>query len=293
MLWPSEGLAVTVDDPGLGEVERWFLQQGDLAHRFGCAVRTALDEVIDTTRTSRWSLDQCNDQEKAYVGVKVEHVVRGEFELKAGRRGMDYCIEGVDVDCKWSKNFGGWQIPVEAEGHVCLLIWADDDASDVAVGLTRISSRLLVGGNRDQKRTLKRPEGLSSVRWLVDRGGHALPVNFLLHLPPADRDAILSKRGGDERAAELFRRCQRTLIDRHVVESIGQQKDPTRRVRGETRRRLLDEGLVLLTGTFLPARRLAAELGGPVPARGQWVCLPLEGRDPTSLLPRRWWVEAR
>src|SRR4051812_12893617 len=71
MLWPPDTLTITIEDPELAQVEQWFSRQGNLVARFGWAIRTALDEVIDTARTARWSIDQCNDQEKAYVGVKV------------------------------------------------------------------------------------------------------------------------------------------------------------------------------------------------------------------------------
>ena len=108
-------------DPQLDLVEAWFRQQTDLIGTFGVAVRTALDEVIETARTTRWDLEQCGNQEKAYVGVKLENVVRGLFNFEPGALGMDFDVDGVDVDCKWSKSWGRWQIPCEAVGHICLL----------------------------------------------------------------------------------------------------------------------------------------------------------------------------
>jgi hypothetical protein len=264
-------------DPELQHVQDWFSARGTLSESFGTAVRTALDEVIDTARTGRWSLDQCGDQEKAYVGVKVENVVRGAYLLGRGAHGMDYDVDGVDVDCKWTKNFGGWQIPREAVGHICLLIWAQDERSELAVGLIRIRENILVGGNQDQKKTIQSPEGRREIRWLVQRAP-VLPPNFLLQLPPDDRDAILAHKGGDARARELFKRCDGIIIHRHTIESIGQQIDESRRFRGETRAALRAEGFEVLNGHRKDQRARAEELGGPVPVgSAQWVCLRTDG----------------
>lgn len=274
------------DDHELDLVAWWFSTQSDLREKFGMAIRTALDETIDTARTSRWDLEQCNDQEKAYVGVKVEHVIRGTWSLEYGTHGMDYSIAGIDVDCKWSKKFGGWQIPGEAVGHVCLLVWADDQASELAVGIIRIDESLLVGGNRDGKRSIQSPIGRSRIQWLVQRGP-GLPPNFLLHLAAEDRTAILRHRGGDARARELFMRCEGTIIHRHTIESIGQQVDESRRFRGETRVRLLAAGFEILNGHWLKDRARAAELGGPVPHNSkQWICLRSDGTTPARLAKR-------
>ena len=273
-------------DSELELVAFWFTAQASLREKFGTAIRTSLDETIDTARTSRWDLDQCNDQEKAYVGVKVEHVIRGTWLLDNGTRGMDYSIAGIDVDCKWSKNFGGWQIPREAVGHLCLLAWADDQTCELAVGIIRIGDELLVGGNRDGKRSIQRPGGLRRVRWLVPRGP-GLPKNFLLHLRASDREAILKHRGGDARARELFTRCEGTIIHRHTIESIGQQVDESRRFRGETRARMKAAGFEVLNGHWLKDKARAIELGGPVPLNSsQWVCLRSDGSTPVRLAAR-------
>src|SRR3954471_17277440 len=103
------------EDPELDRVTDWFEALDNYRQRLGMCIRTALDEVIDTPRTRRWDLRQCGKQEMAYVGVKVEHVIREEFDLTpAEPKRPDYCIDGVYVDCKWSKEWCGWSIPQEA-----------------------------------------------------------------------------------------------------------------------------------------------------------------------------------
>lgn len=280
-------------DPALDRVTDWLLGQPDYATRFGSAIRQALDEVIDTPRTERWSLEQCNDQEKAYVGVKLEHVIKAEFDLAAGAGpGLpDYEIDSVPVDCKWSKKWGGWQIPLEAVGHLCLLLWADDDTCEMAVGLIRIRNEILVGGNRDSKRTIQSPEGRAQIRWLVERSP-ILPPNFLLHLDPIHRAAILDLPGGDARAAELFKRCEGLILHRHTIESVGQQVDEGRRFRGETKAALKAEGFEVHNGHWKAARLRAEELGGPVPiGSSQWVCLRSDGTSATRRLEGRTWPD--
>ncbi len=267
------------DDPELAVVFGFFVS--NVCPRMGAIIRKATDEIIATSRTRRWTLDQCNDQEKSYLGVNIENIVREEYQLNEGSAGMDFDVRGVDVDCKWSRNFGGWQIPPEAVGHICLLVHGDDVTGEMAVGLLRVREEILVGGNRDLKRTIQSPGGMSEVAWLVRRGDASLPENFLMSLRKQDRDAILAPRSGDARALELFKRCEGMIIHRHTIESIGQQVDDARRFRGETRRRLRAEGFEVLNGHWISNRERAWELGEiELTDKSQWVCLRTDGSSP-------------
>jgi hypothetical protein len=272
---PFEHLPDPSTDVELNRVVAWFKAHSNLAIEFGQAIRESIDAVIDTPNTGRWDLEQCDRVEKSYLGFKVENVVRGNWDLPLGQHGMDYSIDGVDVDCKWSKNFGGWQIPMEAVDHICLLVWSSEKTNELAVGLLRTHDEILVGGNQDKKRNIQSPHGRSRIRWIVDRGSH-LPPNFLLHLTPDDRAAILSQRGGEARAAELFRRCEGVVIPRHTVDAIGQQTDSARRARA-VRSQLKEAGWEILNGTWISDRRRAQELGGPIPKPGEWVSLRSDG----------------
>src|SRR4051794_4782522 len=71
-------------DPELDAVYEYFLRR---ASAFGPSIRQALDEVIAPGRTRRWNLDQCNNQEKAYVGVNIENILRLIFDLPEGPHG--------------------------------------------------------------------------------------------------------------------------------------------------------------------------------------------------------------
>jgi Restriction endonuclease NaeI len=259
-------------------VAAWCLKFPDFDAIAGLAIRDAIDQVIDTPRTRRWCLEQLHRQELAYLGVRVEIVLRDALSLPPGEYGQDFGIAGSDVDCKWSKHWGGWEIPPEAVDKLCLLVWADDASSSFAIGIFLARNEFLthINGNRDRKRKIQRPEGLATVRWLVPRGTR-LPPNVLLRLPPADRDAILAPAGGDDRMAELFRRCEGVVLKRHVIASVAQQDDPTRRARA-MRKRLEPEGLEIFCGYLREQKQRAAELGGPVPPTSDhWVCLRSDG----------------
>jgi hypothetical protein len=271
-------------DEALDAVEAWWREQPRYAERLGWCVRTSIDEVIDTARTGRYSIDQLNSQEKAYIGTKVETVIRGEFDLAyPGPKGKDYLVAGYEVDCKWSIHWGGWEIPTEQRGHLCLLVHANDNKHDLAVGLMRtLPEYINPGKNKDSKSSIKAAARDAHARWLIPRGPD-LPTNFLLHLPRADRTAILqTHRGGVDRAFELYRRCEGVIISRHVMESVGQQRDEARRFRGGAGgvRDLLDHhGFEVLNGTWIADRERAAALGGPVPRTGESVCLHRDGKS--------------
>ena len=117
-------------------------------------IRQTYDQLLDGQRTGRWDYRDLRKTEKTHMGTLVEINLHREFEFEDGRA-MDYRIAGVEVDCKFSQSPRGWQIPLEATGYVCLLLWADDGLGLFSGGLLRISEDVLrPGGNRDQKRTL-------------------------------------------------------------------------------------------------------------------------------------------
>jgi hypothetical protein len=256
--------------------------------RVGDVIRATYDQLLDGQRTGRWDWRELRKTEKTHMGTLVEINLHREFEFQDGRL-MDYRIAGVEVDCKFSQSARGWQIPLEAVGHLCLLLWADDELGLFSGGLIRISEDVLrTAGNRDLKRTLN-DAGLRRVHRLWHE--RPLPENLLLHLDARTRSAILStsgRRGGQRRIDGLFRHVQARLVSRATVLTVGQQDDPPKRVR-DARLRLRTEGIVVL-GHQGDHPRIARALGLPVPSKGQWVSAritPLEpGREVPSVLIR-------
>lgn len=105
---------------------------------FARVIRDTIDQLYDGQRTGRYKWDQLYKTEKTHCGTLVEINLQRQFAFKDGK-GLDYEIAGVDVDCKYSQRLGGWMIPPEAQGHVCMLVWAEDSSHPKwSLGLVRI-----------------------------------------------------------------------------------------------------------------------------------------------------------
>lgn len=282
------------DDPELGTVKRWFLSRPDLDIRFGEVFRQAFDEVLDGQRTGRFDIEALDKTEKTYLGTKVEIICRATFALSRGQA-MDYSVEGVEVDAKFSLQYGSWMVPQEAIGHLCLLLTADDRSSGFSVGLVRIRDDILTrGGNQDRKRSIS-AQGRSAIHWLVRNG--ELPVNALLHMEEAMRDRILSNaRSGQQRVNQLFREVQQRMINRETVVTVGKQLDAPKRVR-DARTHLHREGILVL-GHQEDHPKIAFDLGLPLSTKGSWLAVRVvpqpPGDDrPTTVIANRAYVIAR
>jgi len=255
-------------DPELDEVIKALLQLDPDGSRIARVLRETLDQLYDGQRTGRYRLDQLHKTEKTHCGTLVEINVHREFDFGDGNV-LDYRIADVEVDCKYSQSLGGWMIPPEADGHLCILCWADDAQSRWSLGLLRIRDSLLNKPNRDLKRTLN-VAGRNSIRWIFDK--NELPPNALLHLPPEVVERIFAMSSGQGRVNELFRSAQKMRIGRGVVATVAQQHDYMKRLRenGGARTALRPEGIVLL-GDYQAHVRIAQGLGLPLPLQGETV----------------------
>lgn len=262
-------------DPSLDRVVGWFRAQSRMTERFGDAIRQGFDETFDGQRTGRYTLSQLSKVEKTYIGTKIEIVVQAEFGLQRGQR-LDYLVAGEDVDAKWSKKSGGWMIPTEAVGELCLCMTADDDRSVFSVGIVRAGeASLRTSKNKDQKRQLN-PGGIASMSCLVEDG--ELVENLLLHLDEASRSAILDcNLSGQKRVNQLFLRVHGRLIHREVVLTVAQQDDGPKRVR-DTRKYLQSEGIIVL-GHQGNHPRIAEGLGIRIPPKGSWIAVLVTPAD--------------
>jgi hypothetical protein len=113
-------------------------------------LRRAIDEVIDTPRTNRFTLAETEKTEKTYLGTKIEILLRSHLNLPKGRI-LDLSIGGVETDIKNTMS-GNWTIPMEAFGHPCLLLRENETTATCSVGF--IIARLAylnAGRNRDAK----------------------------------------------------------------------------------------------------------------------------------------------
>ena len=275
----------------LEPVVEWFNQEPFSRERFRWALRDALDELMDGQRTGRWAYQHLSKTEKAHLGTAIEVNLTREFRFLDGTH-LDWQIAGLDIDCKFSKDLGKWEIPMEM--YLCdehedrqgkadfpaLLTWLNDDTGEWAAGLLRITDRRLRwkttrsgeqarAYNRDNKRKLA-DATKSDIYWLWGGIQTDLPPNLLGRLSSADRDRILGNgRSGQARVNELFRTVQCRIINRRTVLTVAQQDDAPKRAR-DARIHLRDEGILVL-GHQARHRAAAIDLGLPIPQRGEWV----------------------
>ncbi|ADI08892.1 type II restriction enzyme [Streptomyces bingchenggensis BCW-1] len=302
---PHQGVC---DDPELMLVRQKLLTLDPDGQRFAKVLRDTIDQLLDGEHTGRFDWRDLHKTEKTHAGTLVEINLQREFGFSGGQD-MDYLIEGIEVDCKFSQRLYGWMIPPEALGEICLVVWADDQQSQWSAGLLRADREKLTTngaitkkGNRDGKFHLTKQHH-SLVTWLWDK--QPLQENLLLHIDEVTRQAILSagtnsRRGpGQARVSELFRLAQQRRISRTVVRTLAQQKDYMKRVRynGGARTALRSEGIVIF-GDYPNHQAAARALDIPIPREGEFVSARVtkaqphhEGRT-RAFLDGDYWVVA-
>ena len=239
-------------------------------HRTAQVLRDTFDQLYDGQRTGRYRWDQLYNTERTQGGKLVEINLHREFNFEDGDK-LDYRIAGIEVDCKYSQKLNAWMIPPEAHGHLCLVVWAEDNADPKwSTGLVRTTTdRLHTSGNRDAKATLN-GAGRKSITWLFKNA--ALPPNVLLQLDRTVVERIMSQKSGQKRINDLFRAALCEKVGRAVVATVAQQDDYMKRVRGNggARTALQPQGILIL-GQFQSHGAIAKALKIPVPGRGESV----------------------
>lgn len=316
--------SVEADTPAAVEaVAKWFEKQQQSRERFRWALRDSLDELMDGQRTGRWCYQHLSKTEKTYLGTAVEINLGREFLIPSGGD-LDWRVAGADLDCKFSKDLGGWEIPMEMylcadhgkvrsgkADHPALLVWFDDDHGEWAAGVLQITDELLRwkkpdpsrpgmrerAYNRDNKRKIS-DAALPHIRWLWGGLQHDLPSNLLLHLDPLARERIFSaasnrrQGSGQKRINQLFREVTGRIVGRQTVLIVAQQDDAPKRAR-DSRKLLRDEGYLVL-GHQESHPEIARLLHLTVPVKGEWISVrvaAVEERDvrPKVYLQGRWW----
>ncbi|MEV7530953.1 NaeI family type II restriction endonuclease [Streptomyces hydrogenans] len=304
----------------------WFHNQPEARERFRWALRDSLDELLDGQRTGRWAYQQLTKTEKTYLGTAVEVNLTKEFDIGNGDD-LDWSIAGRDIDCKFSKDLGGWEIPMEMylcadhgersghADHVAILTWMNDDTSQWAAGIVRITDERLrwklerdAAGNsiraynRDNKRKIDH-KAKSEIYWLWGGLQTDLPTNVLLHLDHEARERILPPHepgrrapSGQQRTNQLFREVQDRIVGRQTVLTVAQQEDSPKRAR-DARKDLRPEGIVVL-GHQGSHPHAARALGLRVPIKGEWISTHLVPVSPDDARPKfslhgQFWARAR
>jgi hypothetical protein len=267
------------NDGELQQVRTWLLERDPDGARFARLLRESLDQVLDGPRTGRFRYADLRKTEKTHVGTVVEINVGKEFDLPDGEA-MDYRIAGVEVDCKYSMSWGGWQLPRESMHHLVLLTWADDDASRWSAGLWRVQpDKLNQGKNLDSKKTMT-AASRQEITWLWRE--HVLDENLLLHLDPATVAAILAPATGQQRINTLFRLVRQRIVRREVVLTVARQKDGPRRARTARETRHLGKEGIIVLGHYEWDLAVARVLDLPGPRSGEWISTRVHPARPDS-----------
>lgn len=290
-------------DPELDAVEAELHQLDPTGDQVAAVLRDTLDQLYDGQHTGRWSYEQLRKTEKTHMGTLVEINLHRQFGFDDGDA-TDYRIAGIDVDCKYSMTYGGWELPPEAIDHLCLVITANDAASSWTAGLLRVREPHLRGQpNRDAKRQLTAASRIH-VRPLWPTHGQ-LAENLFLHLDDETRERIFSataRRGqlhGQAKTNELFRSVQRRIIRRAELATVAQQDDFMKRARGNggARTLLRPEGILVL-GHQDNDPLVAAALGLAVPRKGEFISarvVPAQADrdDPVAVIEGEPWALSR
>jgi Restriction endonuclease NaeI len=290
-------------DPELTAVEAELYRLDPTGDAVAAVLRDTLDQLYDGQHSGRWAYDQLRKTEKTHMGTLVEINLHRRFGFGDGDV-TDYRIAGIEVDCKYSMSYGGWELPPEAVGHLCLLLTADDASSSWTAGLIRVREPGLRGSpNRDAKRQLT---AVSRERirdlWPARR---RLAENLFLRLDPQVRRRIFGARSarglptGQAKTNELFRLVQRRIIRRAELATVAQQDDFMKRARGNggARTHLRPEGILVL-GHADPDPLIAGALGLPVPQKGEFISarvIPARGdrADLVAVIAGQRWALAR
>lgn len=291
----------------------WFRE------RFRWALRDALDDLMDGSRTGRWCYQHLTDPEQKSLPVAVQVTLTREFAFPNGTN-LAWNLAGQGVECIFSTDAGGWEIPMSMyqcdehadrsgeEDATALLVWMNEESNEWAAGLLRITDERLRWRNdkatgrplrwysRDNKRRIS-DEHLSEIFWLWGGIQPDLPENTLLHMLPRRRARIFGDTSsGQRRVDALFRACLGEIVRKPTLLTVAQQDDAPKRVR-DSRRKLQPEGVVIL-GHQESHPVVARTLGLPVPEKGEWLAIrlaPVESSDdrPRVRVGDTYWAVAR
>jgi hypothetical protein len=283
-------------DPQLEVVHRAILSLDPDGVQIGHVLRDTIDQLLDGVHTGRYRWTQLYKTEKTHAGTLVEINLQRRFRDKfLDGAVLDYSIDGVEVDCKFSQDLFKWMIPPEAQDQLCLLVWASDEESRWSAGLLRASrAHLSSSENRDRKRTLSQA-GRDAITWLFR--GAALPQNVFLQLRADQVEDILDlEKSGQQRVNRLFTHAQQRIVSRAAVATAAQQDDFMKRVRenGGAREKLRPHGIAILGHEH---QQIARDLGlDSVPEKGEFVSVRLVSvpkgtkRKTAAIAGKRWAV---
>lgn len=241
---------------------------------FARVIREAIDQVLDGGRTGRWSEAELAPQEKAYIGSRVEWLLKSELDIGSGMQ-LDLRFADIECDVKWAQSHAGWMIGPQQVGSAILGICKTrKDGDSFSVGLFIADEKFLrPGSNQDGKRQLAGAAAVDAVDWIVAE--RPLIPGFLESLPKATRQAVFAGKTAQDRVASLLRLVPKVPIPRVAFETVARTTDPARRLR---RDKYNAGGLAGIEAIFTNGERNRARLAKlglkDLPAN-HWVGIPL------------------
>lgn len=230
--------------------------------RFPELVRDAVDFVLDPVRTARTRMNELDNVEKTFIGLKLEHFLRDYLDVPKGLR--DLVIMGKDVDIKNTVNTN-WSIPQETynNSEPCVLMRVDETLHKCHLGLIVAKPEYLHGGkgNRDTKKGVS-AQGSKNILWLVS-GVQFRPSRFI-GLDMSRFRELRKKFKGNERVAQFCRENLRRIVHREVMQALlFDQNDYMKRLRsnGGAPDILMQEETAILIGTYQKDRDAGKALG--------------------------------
>ncbi len=269
-------------DPKLETIKSELLRLDPDGSIFAEVIRETIDQLLDGRRTGRWDYSELYKTEKTHLGTLLEINLQRRFAFADGDV-TDFKIADIDVDCKYSKTIGGWELGPEMINQYLLVIWASDIKSEWRAGVVKAAPQYLSEGeNRDKKKHLN-AVGRGKITWLWPENGK-LPPNQLLHMEPQARERIMVattrpglKTSVPARITQLLRELQNVIIRRTTIETVAYgADDPMKRTRanGGARDPLQSEGIVVL-GHQGNDPLVAVALGFPRPIKGELLSVRL------------------
>ncbi|MFB0616518.1 NaeI family type II restriction endonuclease [Streptomyces sp. AGS-58] len=263
-------------DTALEEVLVEMMRLDPDGSRVGSAIDSAGQHLLDPVHTGRYLWSHLQRTERIVFGTTVHQRVQRELGLHIGST-MDFTVAGHEVDLRFTLGRHEWMFPPEVQGHLCLVMSADDVRGRWSLGLLRVEPNLVrSGANRDGKRGLN-AEGRRAINWI--HYDLPLPDHALRHLSRDTLVAIHSQPLGQARVEELLLQAQLTPISQADLSAVTRSTDGPRRVR-EARLRLARQGVLVLNGSIRQHVDWASALSLPVPAPKRLMSVRLTPASP-------------
>jgi hypothetical protein len=220
-----------------------------LERKFPIIVQEAVDFVLDPVRTARVSIDELDNVEKTFIGLKIEHFLRDYLGVPKGLR--DLRIGDLDVDVKNTVR-STWMIPPEtfSNEEPCVLVMVATADRKCSLGVFVARQSYLNAANRDKKRSVQ-SKAFENIFWIIRN--QALPNSRFKHVVMERFRELRKQRGGSKRVAQFFRENLGMVFHRNVLLGLlHDQLDPMKRIRGNGGARdiLAREGIAVLSGAY-------------------------------------------